>query len=238
MTLAELGPDLLEHILDFVPDSLRSWAVLPRVNKLFKAAESRWHFKVVARDKMRQHKLDKLACRRSRRICHLEVGDNRDWFKPAEMMIPDFPFLTKLELVRCATNFTLGTVPPSVKELVLWMCDVDDDGLRCLPATLETLTLAGCTKVSGASLACLRNLRHLRLHYMDSIEAAFFPKTLLSLELLQCECTIDIPQLPELQKLIVRLCCNVQSIATQPKLIEALVTGCNCLEDYYVWNYS
>lgn len=51
MTLAELGPDLLEHILDFVPDSLRSWAVLPRVNKLFKAAESRWHFKVVARDK-------------------------------------------------------------------------------------------------------------------------------------------------------------------------------------------
>jgi hypothetical protein len=243
MSIDTLGPDVLAHILSFAADSFKSWAVLLRVNKLFNSADLRWHFEVKARGR---RALRQLGRRRWNRVCNLKLGDYD--FPAASLVIPPFPFLTKLHIYGCGGNLTLSTVYPSLTDLCLRLCDVDDDGMRLLPDTLQSLTLIECTKITGASLRYFRHLKRLHLKFMKLIElpttlqflgvqnclieTTSLPTTLQRLDLQHCDGLTDIPLLPELHTLTVLSCNNVKTIADQPKLRAAWIDRCVHLDNW------
>jgi hypothetical protein len=230
MSIAALGPDVLAHVLSFVADSFKAWAVLLRVSKLFQSADVRWHFEVKARGR---RALRQLGRRRWNRVCNLKLGDYD--FPAGGLAIPPFPFLTKLH-VTCASNLTLSTVYPSLKELRLWLCAVDDNGLRLLPDTLVSLTLVECTQITGTCLQHFRHLKHLRLKFMKLIETTSLPTTLERLDIQHCDGLTDIPLLPELHTLTVLSCNDVRKIAGQPQLREAWIDRCRHLDDRRLGN--
>jgi hypothetical protein len=227
MDIAALGPDVLAHILSFASDSFISWAVLLRVNKLFNTADLRWYFEVKVRGR---RALRQLGRRRWNRVRNLELGDYE--FHAANLVIPPFPFLTKLQVTKCSSNLTLSTVYPSLKELCLRLCAVDDDGLRLVPDSLESLILLGCAKITGASLQHFRHLKRLRLRHMKLIANAALVPTLKRLDMEHCDGLTDIPLLPELHTLTVLSCKDVKTIAEQPTLRAAWIDRCRHLDDW------
>jgi hypothetical protein len=226
MSINTVGPDVLAHILSFATDSFKSWAVLLRVNKLFNAADLRWHFEVKARGR---RVLRQLGRRLWNRVCNLELGDYE--FHAASLVIPPFPFLTKLQVTKCASNLTLSTFYPSLKVLCLRLCAVDDDGLRLIADSLESLILLGCAKITGASLLHFRHLTSLRLRHMKLIANVPLVATLERLDMEHCDGLTDIPLLPELHTLTVLSCNDVKTIADQPNLREAWIDRCRHLDD-------
>lgn len=226
MDIAALGPDVLAHILSFASDSFISWAVLLRVNKLFNTADLRWYFEVKVRGR---RALKRLGINHLNRVCNLVLGDYE--FHAANLVIPPFPFLTKLQVTKCASNLTLSTVYPSLKELCLRLCAVDDEGLRLVTDSLESLILLGCAKITGASLLHFQHLKHLRLRHMKLIANAPLAATLQRLDMEHCDGLTDIPLLPELHTLTVLSCNDVKTIADQPKLRAVWIDRCRHLDD-------
>ena len=227
MSIAALGPDVLALVLSFAADSFKSWAVLLRVNKLFNTADLRWHFEVKARGR---RALRQLGRRRWNRVCNLQLGDYE--FHAASLVIPPFPFLTKLQVTKCASNLTLSTVYPSLKELCLRLCAVDDEGLRLIPDSLESLILLGCAKITGESLIHFHCLKRLRLRHMKLIANVPLVATLERLDMEHCDGLTDIPLLPELHTLTVLSCNDVKTIAEQPKLRAVWIDRCMYLDDW------
>ena len=206
------------------------------VNTLFGAVESLWHFNIKV---LGQTRLDGLARDYGQRVLKLTCGE--PWSERAHMLnyclindISGFPRLKSLHIHHDVTNAVMQTFPHTVCHLSLSECYFDDHGLQSLPrANLQSLSLCECPNVTDAGLSHFENLCHLRLNYIDQVQALFLPPKLKSVFLHACPRVMTIPALPELRTLSVQYCHRFQGSAVTflPNLRVLQVRHCQLVQD-------
>lgn len=234
MPIEAIGHDALCHILEFAAYSLRTWAVLPLVNKCFGAIESLWYFNIKV---VGQTRLDCLARDHGSRVLKLRCGEpssKRDFMRNSRIDdISGFPCLQSLHIAHDGTNAVMLTIPHTVRHLSFSDCFFDDRGLQSLPsANLQSLSLCECPNVTDAGLSHFENLRHLRLNYMEGIHALSFPPKLKSVFLDGCSRVITIPAVLDLHTLSVQFCHRFQGSAVTflPNLHVLRVKHCQLVQ--------
>jgi hypothetical protein len=226
MSIGDIGDDVLAHVLEFVQDSVRAWAAVSLVNKSFNRAKSKWYFELFA---TRQETLDFFRKDHAWRVRKLEVGtfSKRHLYVPnTKMHVAGFPSLMELKFIRAVPTSKL---PPTIKKLWFWHCDIDDTFLEPLcTTTVHYLSICECPKVTGANFSSFRDLLSLQLHSVYWSEFISWPPNLRALDLYDFHAS-TLPLFPGLHTLKMYACHRVigSSLMPQPTLRTADIQCCN-----------